>query len=132
VDHKESLHSEQKPMDAAAFVDRACKMAATLEDREVFDVQSRPIARKRVARLAGVPASLLHSLRYRPPKTIAADAYARLCAAIEAQAFNQIGKAFDEIAAARARRPGVDDRALREIADALAHAHALLREGKTK
>ena len=113
-------------MDAAAFVDRAAKMAAMLEDREVFDVRSRPIARKRVARLAGVPASLLHSLRYRPPKTIAADAYARLCAAIERQAITQIGKAFDEIAEARARRAGVDARALREIADSLARAKALL------
>jgi hypothetical protein len=124
--NKEFLPIEQKAMDAAAFVDRAAKMAAMLEDREVFDVRSRPIARKRVARLAGVPASLLHSLRYRPPKTIAADAYARLCAAIEANAFNQIGKAFDEIAAVRARRAGVDARALREIADSLARAKALL------
>lgn len=126
--HKEFLPIEQKTMDAAAFVDRARKMAATLEDRETFDLRSRPLARQRVARVAGVSASLLHSLRYRPPKSIAADTYNRLCDAFERQAINQIWKAFDEIASARARRPGVDDRALREIEAALEKARALLRK----
>jgi hypothetical protein len=124
--HTEFLQSEQKAMDAAAFVDRAAKMAASLENREAAAVGSRPLARRRVARVAGVSASLLHSLRYRRPKTIAADAYNRLCLAFERQAINQIRKAFDEIAAARARRPGVGEDALREIEDALARAHELL------
>ena len=121
---KEFLQSGQK-MDASIFVERARLMAATLEDREAG---SRPAARRRASRLAGVPASLLHSLRYRPPKTIAADAYARLCAAIEQQAITQIKKAFNEIAAARARRPGIDESALREIEAALASAQALLKK----
>lgn len=123
--HKEFLQSEPK-VDASVFVERAREMAAALEDREMPVARSRPAARRCASRLAGVSASLLHSLRYRPPKTIAADAYARLCAAIEQQAITQIRKAFNEIAEARARRPGVDESALREIEAALASAQALL------
>jgi hypothetical protein len=125
MDHKRFLRSEQK-VDAAAFVDRAAKMAATLEDREVFDVRSRPLARQRVARFAGVSSSLLHSLRYRHPKTIAADVYARLCVAIERQAALQIGHLENEILAARACHLGTDDRNLREVDAALAWAGELL------
>jgi hypothetical protein len=127
VGHKEFLPVEQKAMDAAAFVDRAAKMAATLEDREVFDVRSRPIARQRVARFVGVSAALLHSLRYRPPKSIAADAYARLCVAIERCAEAQIRTAHNEILAARACRRGVDDRDLCEVEAALEQARAFLK-----
>jgi hypothetical protein len=122
---KEFLPVEQK-MDAAAFVDRARKMAATLEDREIAEARSRPIARQRVSRLARVPTSLLHSLRYRPPKQIAADVFARLCAAIERQAADQIRKAEHEISTARMRRLGADDSALCEIETALANARALM------
>jgi hypothetical protein len=125
--HKEFLHSEQK-MDAAVFVDRAREMAAALEDREVLATRSRPIARQRVAHLSGVAASLLHSLRYRPPKQIAADAFERLCAATERKAAEQIRIAEHEIAKARARRIGTDDRALREVEAALAMARALIKE----
>lgn len=123
---KEFLQSEQKKMDAAAFVDDAREMAATLEDCEIFVAGSRPGARQRVARSAGVPASLLHALRYRPPKSIAADVFDKLCAAIERQALNQIRTAHHEIATVRARRLGVDDRALDEAHAALAKARELM------
>jgi hypothetical protein len=122
---KDFLQLEQKAMSAAAFVDSAREMAAVLEDRELA-AGSRPHARKRVARMAGVPASLLHSLRYRPPKRIAADAYERLCAAIERQAAIQIGQLENEILAARARRRGADDRSFCEVDGALAIARALM------
>jgi hypothetical protein len=124
---KEFLPFEQK-MDAAAFVDRAREMAAKLEDREIVQARSRPLARQRVSRLARVPASLLHSLRYRPPKQIAADMFARLCAAVERQSLDQIRKAENDITAVRARRMGADDRDLREIEAALEKARNLLKK----
>lgn len=105
---KEFSPIEQKSMDAAAFVDQARDMAAALEDREISAARSRPIARQVAARAAGVPPSLFHSLRYRPPKRIAADSYQRLCVAIERQAEKQRGKLRDEIIASRARRLGFD------------------------
>jgi hypothetical protein len=131
--NKDFLPLEQKKMDAAAYVARAREMAAALEDRESLNTRSRPTARQRVARIAGVPASLLHSLRYRPPKTIAADVYNSLCAAIERKALEQIRMSEHEIAAVRARYLGVDNRAFgeagvacREAEAAIAKARALL------
>ena len=117
-------------MDAAVFVERAREMAAALEDQEVLNARSRPIAREHVSRSSGVSASLLHSLRYRPPKRIAADAFERLCVAVERQAFNQIRTAEYEIAKARARRDGADDCVFREVETALAKANKLLRGGE--
>lgn len=125
---KEVFQLEQKTMDAAVFVDRAREMAAALEDREAFEAKSRPAARRRVARLAGIPASLLHSLRYRRPKTIAADVFDKLCAAVERQALKQIRTARHEISTARARRLGANDRALCEIEVALCRARELLKK----
>lgn len=122
--HKEFLQSEQKPMDAAIFVDRAREMAAALEDREIGVAKSRPVARQRAARIAGVTSSLLHSLRYRPPKTIAADVYARLCVAVEAQAQRHIRNLEHEISA---RRLGARHRDTRESEAALEVAAALLK-----
>jgi hypothetical protein len=130
VDDEKFLPSEQKAMDAAAFVGRAREMAALLEDREIATSRSRPLARAAVARLAGVPASLLHSLRYRPPKTIAADAYRRLCMAVECQAARQIGHLENEILTHRARLRSADDRNLRKVVDALALARALMGKAK--
>jgi hypothetical protein len=129
VDHKKFLPVEQK-MNAAAFVDRAREIAMALEDREIGAARSRPLARQRVSRLARVPVSLLHSLRYRPPKQIAADVFARLCAAIERQAINQIKKAEHDISTARARRGGVEDRDLCEIEATLERARNLLKQEK--
>lgn len=122
---KKFLQSEQK-MDAAAFVAQAREMAASLEGREVPAAGSRPLARAIAARSAGVPASLLHSLRYRPPKRIAAESYQRLCVAVERQAERHREKLQDEIIAARARRLGVADRSLGEIETALEKARTLL------
>lgn len=124
---KKFLQSDQK-MDAAAFVTQAREMAAALEGREVAAAGSRPIARAIAARHAGIPASLLHSLRYRPPKRIAAESYQRLCVAIERQAERHREKLQDEIIAARARRLGVADRGMGEIEAALEKARALLED----
>lgn len=126
---KKILHLEEKEMDAATFVDHAREMAAMIEDRITTDTHSRPKARERAARIVGVPESLLHTLRYRPPKTIAADVYVRLCIAIERQALNQIRNLENEISAARACRRGVDDRALCEAEAALQQARAYLKSG---
>jgi hypothetical protein len=93
-------------MNAATFVEIACSIAADLEDREIRYGRSRPDARQRVARIAGVPASLLHSLRYRRPKTIGADVFERLCSAVERQATQQIKELENEILAIEARRIG--------------------------
>lgn len=125
---KEFLQSEQKEMNVAAYVGQAREMAAALEDRETLVTRARPAARARVARAVGVSAALLHSLRYRPPKQISAHVYARLCAAIERQAINQIRTAEHEIAKASARRRGVDDGTLREVQTALANARALIED----
>jgi len=113
-------------MDASGFVDDARKMAAALEDKEVDATGSRRLARDRVARFTGIRISFLHTLRYRPPKTIAADVFDRLCVATERKAAEQIRAAEHEIATARARRMGVDDRALCEAAAALAKARDAL------
>jgi hypothetical protein len=125
---KDFLHSEQK-MDAAVFVDRAREMAAALEDREALATRSRPIARQRVAHLSGVAASLLHSLRYRPPKQIAADVFERLCAAMERKAAEQIRTLENEILAVRARRNGASCCDIRKAEDAAAYARSLLKKG---
>jgi hypothetical protein len=109
-------------------------MAAALEDRETPIARSRPVARERVARLAGVSKSLLHSLRYRRPKTIAADVYHRLCVAVERQAEKQIGHLENEISTAKSRRLGADDDNIRKAENALEQARAFLGDtnGKTK
>ncbi|MGH6822024.1 MAG: hypothetical protein ACREC4_00805 [Methylocella sp.] len=103
-------------------------MATSLENLEMQTALSRPRARLRVASRFGIPASLLHSLRYRPPKTIAADVYARLAIAIERQAAEQIRSFEHEIAKARARGLGAADRRLWEAEAAVRHARALLEK----
>lgn len=125
---KADLQSEQKKMNAACFVERAREMASSLEDRENDAVDDLPVARQIAAGKAGVRASLFYSLRYRPPKTVAADVFNNLCAAIERRAMDQIGIAKHEITTARARRLGADDRALREAEDSLARAGELLEK----
>ena len=115
-------------MNAATFVEIACAIAADLEDREIAMAGSRPIARQRVSNLANVPVSLLRKLRYRPPKTIAADAFDRLCAAVECQAEREIRKLENEVLKARACRRGMGDRDLWEIEDVLESARALLKK----
>ncbi len=124
---KPRLRLEQsKKMDAASFVDDARRMAAALEDKEVEAGGSRRLARDRVARLSGIRASFLGTLRYRPPKTIAADIFDRLCAATLRKAAEQIRAAEHEISTTRALRPGIDHSALREAEIALAKARELL------
>ena len=82
--------------------------------------------RIRVARLAGIPLSFLHTLRYRPPKTIAADIFDRLCVATERKALEQIRAAEHDIQIARDRRTGINHSALREVEASLVMARELL------
>ncbi len=124
---KKFLQSEQSQMIASQYVQQAREMAALLEDRETAAAGSRSIARKRLESISGVSASILHSLRYRPPKTIAADVFDRLCLAIERQAEKQIGILQHEILSARACRLGIDDCALGEAETALRQARGVLK-----
>ena len=124
--HKPHLPLEQTKMGASGFVDDTRTMAEALEDKEVEAAGSRRNARARVARLSGIPLSFLHTLRYRPPKTIAVDIFDRLCVATERKAAEQIRAAEHDLSTARARRPGIDHSALCEVEAALAKARALL------
>lgn len=131
---KRPLQTEQKPLSPSAYVEHAASMARLLEGRALLEVLERDIldkspreeARELVERRFGIPASLLRSLRYRPPKIVAADAFAKLLAAIELQAAAQIRTLEHEILAARARRWRADDSAIREAETALRAARALL------
>jgi hypothetical protein len=97
---QKNLQMESKTMSAAAFVDRARGMARFLEDREAHALGDREMARDRIERRYGIAGSVLYSLRYRPPKTIAADIYARLCAAVEDAGARHMRTLEDEIAEA--------------------------------
>jgi len=52
---------------------------------------------RRLSTRYGVPARLFWSLRYRPPKTIAADLYLRLCEAYRAECERQMWKLQHEL-----------------------------------
>ena len=93
-------------MTAGEYVEAAREMAASLEDNEVANGIERKYARAKVASLSGISYGLLHSLRYRPPKTIAADLFDRLCTAVERQARRKIGDLENEIAKANSRHLG--------------------------
>lgn len=117
---REASHSEQT-MSAAVFVEQARGMARFLEDREFAHVGDREIARARIEQRYGVSGSILYALRYRPPKQVAAEVYARLCAAVEHVASQQVKALEHEVATARARR-------LTVRADVLHAAQSLLGE----
>jgi hypothetical protein len=109
------------------YLEQAAEMAAALEEREMQAAHSRPRARESVERKYGIPASLLHSLRHRPPKTIAADIFDRLLGAVESQAAEQIRNLENEIASVMARRLGANDRRLRAAHVALLRAQKFLK-----
>lgn len=93
-------------MTAGEYVKAAIEMAASLEGHELAKGCERKQARAKVAVLFGIPRTVLHGLRYRPPKTIAADIFDRLCVAVERQARAEIRNLENEIAKANARRLG--------------------------
>jgi hypothetical protein len=111
--------SEQKSMSATVYVDRARGMARFLEDREAHAVGDRELARKRIEQRYGIAGSMLYSLRYRPPKQIAADIYAKLCTAVEDVAQRQIKILEIEIAQARESHDEIRQTRAAEIAAVL-------------
>lgn len=127
------LQSKRTQMNASTFVDEAREMSLSLENRQNSELKDLPEARRQVAMMTGVCVSMLYSLRYRPPKTVGADVYNRLCAAIERRALTQIRTAHHEISTARSRRLGASDGALdlalREADILLAKARELLKDG---
>lgn len=102
-------------------------MASALEEIEMRMALSRPRARLRVASRFSIPASLLHSLRYRPPKTISADVFDKLSIAIEHQAAEQIRNLEHAISTARSIRLGIDDSNIRKAEVSLQRARDLLK-----
>lgn len=101
------LRSEKRVMSAAAFVDHARSMARFLEDREAHALGDRELARARIEQRYGIAGSVLYSLRYRPPKQIAADVYSRLCQAVEDSAGRQMKALEHEVAKAREGNSGL-------------------------
>lgn len=116
---EKSSRSEQKSMSATVYVDRARSMARFLEDRETDALGDRDLARSTIERRYGIACSVLYSLRYRPPKQIAADIYARLCTAVEDVAQRQIKILENEIAAARESHSELKQTRAAEIAAVL-------------
>lgn len=106
-------------MSAAVYVDRARQMARFLEDREADVIGDRELAREHIKRRYGIASSVLYSLRYRPPKQIAADIYAKLCTAVEDVAQRQIKILEIEIAAARESHNEIRQTRAAEIAAVL-------------
>jgi len=116
-------------MNAAVYVEQAKEMASKLEDMEAYRRGSRPLARKSVSSLSDIPESFLYSLRYRPPKSIPADIFNKLCLAIEQQAEKHIEGCENDIWTARARRLGLDDNIIREAEASVSYAKELLKKG---
>jgi hypothetical protein len=67
---KAPLQSEHKMSSASAYIDRARSMARFIDDHTVREVGDLEIARERLGRRYRIASSILHSLRYRPPKTV--------------------------------------------------------------
>ncbi|QAY96681.1 hypothetical protein CWB41_13870 [Methylovirgula ligni] len=91
-------------MSAATYVDDAREMAAALEEREARLAGSLAQARRNLAARFGIAARIFYALRHRPPKTITADIYDRLCAALEVSAAQGIRTLQHEMATAHQRR----------------------------
>ena len=113
-------------MSSVVYLERAQRMARFIEDDEFRQVGDRDVARRQVARRYGFAARALYSLRYRPPKLIAADLYDALCSAVEDVASRQIRMLENEIAEARAGRLGGREGVVREAEATLREAVALL------
>jgi hypothetical protein len=124
---KAPLQSEQK-MSSAAYVDRARGMARFLEDHEASQVGDREIARVRLQARYGIAGSIFHSLRYRPPKQIAAEVFNALCDAVEDVATRQIRAFEHEIAEARSSRLSHREDAARKVEAVLGQVHSIFEE----
>lgn len=109
----QSQQHQEAPVTSAVYVERAQLWARHLEEREAVSAGSLPVARRLVERRFRLPSGLLYSLRYRPPKRIAVDAYEALRTAIIAAGERERERLEHEIAVARAAGMDLDHPALR-------------------
>jgi hypothetical protein len=94
-----------KRMSNVAYVDQARAWGRLLEERERSACDGDlELARARIEAKYGIPSSSLYALRRRQPKTIPADLYDRLAAAVEDACSKQIRTLESEIAIAQAAR----------------------------
>ena len=99
-------------MTSAVFVERAQSWARELETKELPTAGTLPAARQAAERRHRLPSGLLYSLRYRPPKRIAVDAYEALRTALIAACERERKRLEHEIEVARAAGVGVDHPAM--------------------
>lgn len=82
-------------------VAQAQDFARTLVQRESRGNGDLVPAMKRLERRHALPKGLLHSLRYRPPKTIALDVWQSLLTAYQAECLRQVQQLEHEITVTR-------------------------------
>jgi hypothetical protein len=94
------LKRQNRMSDAAsAYVEEAAKNAAWLVEREARGPGDIENAMRRLEVKFGIPYSAFWALRYRPPKTIAVEIFARLWEAFETERAYQRKRFEDEDAA---------------------------------
>ena len=79
---KKRLEKDSR-MNAATFVEHASLLAGKMVSREMRGSGDTENAMRRLEALRGIPYATLWALRYRRPKSIAADIYARIVAAYD-------------------------------------------------
>jgi hypothetical protein len=91
---KKSLRVQQ--MNPSAFVDHTAEMNRQLVNGECRGPGDLENAMRRVEQRWGIPFSVSWAFRYRRPKTVAADIYARHLQAVETFKENQLRRLQDE------------------------------------
>ncbi len=124
----QNVQTEPPKMNASACVSRASGMVEIIDRHVAAMGLDREIEDGRLSRDHGIPKSILFSLRYRPPKRIAADLYFALCDAVEDLATRTIKAAEHDIALARASRRIPDPRLVRAACSFLQQAKELIGE----
>ena len=94
---KDPLHSEQKRMSSAAFVEDASRWARALVSSESRGPGDLDNAMRRVERRHGIPYRTLWGLRYRQPKDMLTSVYFALQAAYDAERARQLRALQHEI-----------------------------------
>jgi len=85
-----------------SVVEQSVFWARELTRREARGPGDIEGAWRRLQQRYGVPLRTFWALRYRPPKTIAADIYLRLCAAYQAECERQMRKLRHELETTKA------------------------------
>jgi len=78
-------------------VEQAATWARELTRRESRGPGDIEASWRRLARRYGVPLQMFWRLRYRPPKTVSAEVYLRLCGAYRAECDRQMRKLAHEL-----------------------------------